>query len=372
MSTEIKKKPHVRILGTRGVPAQHGGFETFAQELAPYLAKKGWDVTVYCQNEGKGQAWEDSWKSVRLIHIPVTQPGALGTIVFDWKSTMHALKEKGVVLTLGYNTAIFCLMYRLKGLKNIINMDGIEWKREKWSFAERAWLFLNERIATICGNWLIADHPEIMRHHLSYITKNKISVIPYGAERVENACADALGSYNLEQYQYCIVIARPEPENSILEIVKAFSKVQRGLKLVVLGNYNVGNKYHQSVRDAASDEVVFLGAIYDAAIVARLRFFAAFYVHGHTVGGTNPSLVEALGAGMAVIAHGNSFNQWVGGEGAEYFSSEEELSLLFKDLLLDKEKANDMRLASVRQFQKNFTWDNVLKQYENIIRAQIN
>ena len=130
----------LRILGTRGIPAQHGGFETFAQHLALYLSDHDWEVIVYCQDEGSGAAYENTWSNVSLIHIPVKSKGAFGTIEFDWKSTLHASKGKDLILTLGYNTAIFCFLYRLKGIINIINMDGIEWKRDKWSFIERTWL----------------------------------------------------------------------------------------------------------------------------------------------------------------------------------------------------------------------------------------
>jgi hypothetical protein len=154
-------KKSLRILGTRGIPAQHGGFETFAQQLALYLVNHGWKVTAYCQSTGSGDSYEDSWNGIKLMHIPVKQTGAKSTIIFDWKSTLHASHYNDLILTLGYNTAIFCVLYRLKGIINLINMDGIEWKRDKWSFPERIWLLLNEFAGCWLGNHLIADHPEI-------------------------------------------------------------------------------------------------------------------------------------------------------------------------------------------------------------------
>ena len=165
-----------------------------------------------------------------------------------------------------------------------------------------------------------------------------------------------------------LVIARPEPENSILEIVRAFSKSKRGHMLVVLGDYQRHkNKYHSAVLDSASDEVVFPGAIYDSVTVEALRFNAIAYIHGHTVGGSNPSLIEAMGAGQPVLAHDNKFNRWVAGEGALYFSDEYECSSQLSVLLNDQERLKQMSIASKRRFKDEFTWTHVLDQYEKLL-----
>ena len=153
--------PCVRILGCRGVPAAHGGFETFAERLAGYLAARGWVVTVYCQGRGRGPASEDRWRGIRRVHVPVQTAGALGTMIFDWKSTLHALGEPGVALTLGYNTAIFTALYRLRRIPNVINMDGIEWKRTKRSIPERLWLYANERLGCSTRNGVRVGREQI-------------------------------------------------------------------------------------------------------------------------------------------------------------------------------------------------------------------
>ena len=153
----------------------------------------------------------------------------------------------------------------------------------------------------------------------------KISIIPYCAALLKSADPTYLQPFNLKQGEYAILIARPEPENSILEIIRAYSIQKRELPLVVLGDYKPkSNKYQKSVLSAAGNEIIFIGAIYHQAKVQALRFYARFYIHGHTVGGTNPSLVEALGAGSPVLAKDNKFNRWVAGNGAQYFSSEDE------------------------------------------------
>ncbi|MEL7065356.1 MAG: DUF1972 domain-containing protein, partial [Bacteroidota bacterium] len=300
----------ISILGCRGIPGNHGGFETFAQRIALSLVKRGWSVTVYCENYNCSEIFEETWKGVRLIQVPVPGASAKSTILFDWKSTLHAAKEKDLVLTLGYNTAIFSLIYRLKGIPNLINMDGLEWKRQKWNLAQRLWLYLNERLGCWFADHLIADHPVIADHLATRAPRKKITMIPYGADAIEKVDAALIEPYGLATNQYAIVIARPEPENNILEIVSAFSTRHRGLKLVVLGNYYPDqNDYHRQVIAAASDEVVFTGGIYDQPVVEALRTYAQLYVHGHAVGGTNPSLVEAMAASSPILAHDNHFTR---------------------------------------------------------------
>lgn len=358
----------INILGTRGIPANHGGFETFAEHLAIYLIDNNWDVTVYCQVEGHGDASIDVWNGIRRVNIPVNKSGALGTVIFDYKSTLHASKSDGLILTLGYNTAIFSVIYRLKKRTNIINMDGIEWKRAKWSYVERIWLYLNERIACHIGNLLIADHPEIKKHLTSRVNQDKITMIPYGADEVLNADKDVLLQFDLQPNKYALVIARPEPENSILEIVTAFSRKERHVKLVVLGDYNNGNlEYCKKVKDAASSEVIFPGAIYDKSIVKSLRFFTLLYIHGHQVGGTNPSLVEALGAGNAVLAHNNKYNRWVAGENNHYFNSVESCQSKIDFLISNFNTIKKMREFSRSIYKSNFTWASILTEYEKTL-----
>lgn len=357
----------VRILGTRGVPAAHGGFETFAEHLAPYLVDRGWEVTVYCQEDGAGAVFEDAWRGVRRVRMPVATGGAAGTIVFDWKSTLHAAGEKGLVLTLGYNTAIFCALYRLKGLRNVVNMDGVEWRRQKWGALARTWFWLNDWAGCWLGNHLVADHPEIKTHLATRVSQDKITMIPYGSDRVNSADTGAIATYGLEPGAYAILIARAEPENSILEVVRAWSSEPRGCKLVVLGKYDPGHAYQRAVKEAASGEVIFPGAIYDKAVVQALRFHARFYVHGHQVGGTNPSLVEALGAGNAVLAHDNPFNRWVAGEAGVYFRGEKECVQRIEHLLGDADRLTLLQSASRARHAAEFTWEKVLGDYEKLL-----
>jgi len=161
-SSEVARS--VQILGTRGIPGNHGGFETFAQQLSEYLVERNWRVTVYCQIVGEGAPTVDDYNGIRRVLIPTKTLSAASSIYFDWVSTRMAARDGDLVLTLGYNTAVFSLLYRLRKVMNVINMDGMEWKRAKWSRAARTWLYINERFGCLFGNHLIADHPEIGRH----------------------------------------------------------------------------------------------------------------------------------------------------------------------------------------------------------------
>lgn len=361
------------ILGCRGIPGNHGGFETFAERLSRYLVQHNWEVTVYCEDYKGTEISEEYWNDIRLIHIPVPKASASATILFDWKSTLHAAREGNLILTLGYNTALFSGWYRLKGLTNIINMDGLEWRRQKWSTPEKAWLYLNERFGCWFGNHLVADHPEIANHLSTRVSRRKITMIPYGAERVGKADESLIKPYGLTPNNYSIVIARPEPENNILEIVSAFSSKRRNAKLVVLGNYRPNKiDYHRQVLEAASDEVVFPGGIYDLPTVGALRYYATLYLHGHTVGGTNPSLVEAMGAGAAVLAHNNHFNRWVAGPGAHYFNNAIDCARAFDELLDDADELRRMKQASLKRFNEGFSAEIECHTYEDLLERALN
>lgn len=350
------------------MPAAHGGFETFAEHLALYLVAHGWRVVVYCQDDKADTIVEDVWQGVERVHIPVGLAGPKGTIVFDWKATAHAAQFGDLCLTLGYNTAVFCTLLRIRGVPNLINMDGIEWSRAKWGAVAKTWLWLNDWAGCWLGNHLVADHPKIKYHLSSRVRENKITMIPYGADAVTGAPVDPVRALGLEPGRYLTMIARAEPENSLLEVVSGFSRKPRGCQLAILGKYEPDrNTYHRAVMAAAGPEVLFLGAIYDKDIVKALRFHSVAYIHGHQVGGTNPSLVEAMAAGNPVLAHDNQFNRWVAGEAARYFNGTDECSDLLNEVLHSPGMLGEMKAGSMQRYQNNFTWEKVLAEYQRLL-----
>lgn len=361
-------RPVVRILGTHGVPASYGGFETAAEKVGLHLLAEGWRVIVYCQVEGTGEISYDQWQGLERVNVPVDLPGWRGTSLFDLKCVRHASQFDDLCLVFGYNTGIFNTWQRLKKIPMVINMDGIEWSRARWGFARQAILYINERFSALAGNHLIADHPEIEKYLWTRAPKRKVTMIAYGADEVTEADEVPVRELGLEPSGYLTMICRPIPENSILEIVQGFSSRPRDHKLVILGNYNPQtDDYHRQVVEAASDDVIFAGAIFDPEVVQPLRFHSALYLHGHTVGGTNPSLVEALGAGNPVLAHNNPYNRWTAGPEQSYFATAEDVAVRLDEILTSPDRLARMSAAARARFYAGLTWQQIGEEYRLLL-----
>jgi glycosyltransferase involved in cell wall biosynthesis len=360
--------PTLLILGTRGIPAAHGGFETFAERLALYLASRGWRVGVYCQAEVervRDRVSTRTWNGITLITVEVALRGPAATLAFDAFCVKDAATRGGVCLVLGYNGAAFLPYLRARGGRILTNMDGIEWRRPKWPLPVRAFFYGSEWIAAWSSQRLVADHPAIADHLARRRARRAIATIPYGGDPPPaDLRPPPLG---LEPGRYLVSIARIEPDNNILTLVEAFSRKPRGMRLVVLGTLKVGNAYHRAVEDAAGLEVLMPGAIYEPEMVQSLRVHARAYLHGHTVGGTNPSLVEALWAGNAVIAHDNPFNRGTAGDGQFYFTDGDSCAAAIERVLTDEGAVAAARAAARAQAER-FRWDDVLAAYEDELR----
>lgn len=362
---------HLNILGTRGIPANHGGFETFAERLALFLVRHGFSVTVYCQSTGPTDLTgrEDTWNGIHRVHFGTRRNGAAGTMEFDLACARHVLKQPGVDLVLGYNTAVFNLLQKAKRRKVFMNMDGIEWKRKKWSKPAKLWLLLNEIIGANLADVAICDHPEIGRH-IARRTLRKTAVIPYGADVVRRASQGPVFDMGLRPGGYFISVARIEPDNSIAELVQGYLKADTEMDMVVLGNLDPDNSYHRQVYELGRGRVLFPGGIYEDERLKALRFHARAYLHGHQVGGTNPSLVEALGAGNAVLAHDNAFNRWTAGHGQRYFANAGECSDHMERLARDDIALQAAKRAARQRHQAEFSWENVLGQYRDLMLGE--
>ncbi len=342
---------------------------SFEYDLSQYLVSRGWRVTVYCQGGPGDEPRECYWRGVRLMQVPVPFRGSLGSILFDLRSTSHAAREDGIALVLGYNTALFSAVFRMKGHRSLMNMDGIEWKRGKHGLVARLWFIINEFLGCHLSDTLIADHPAIAEHLVRWRPSVPIQVIPYGSRRTEPATSHDHPPLGLTSGEYVLVIARPEPENSILEVVQAYAGCDTRCRLVVLGNYDRRNRYQRAVLDAGTGGTLFPGAIYDRDTVDSLRRHARVYVHGHRVGGTNPSLVEALGAGSAILAHDNKFNRWVAEDAALYFRNSDDCGELLRQLV---DPGAEVMLARLRgnarrRHDEAFSLEARLHDYEELL-----
>lgn len=357
------------ILGTRGVPAQYGDFERLAEELALHLVQKGWRVTVYCQEDwSRTVPYETMWGRVRRVHIPVKQKGFLGNIMFGLKSSLHARNQASMALTLGYHSAIFSLFQRLRGKTNTFHIGDQPHKSAHWGPMARLWLALNHRAARLFGSHFIVDNAETLHHFKSNVSKDNISLIPTGALAVTDSSTKPLRDLNLESGKFSTFIALATPDHSLMEVVQAFSQEPRNHKLVVLGEFDENNPYHQRVLASASDEVQFVGPIHDQTIVRALRYHSQLYFHGHQNGGTSPSLVESLAAGCPIIAFDSPANRWVAGpEAAAYFKDTNSCAAQISALLHNPTACLEMKKAARLRHAEAFTLDVMLSEYEDLL-----
>lgn len=357
---------HLIILGTHGIPARHGGFETCAEHLAVHMVQHGWKVTVYGQAD---HAHHTTWQGVQCIYIKRLAGGLFGylnPILHDLQVIWHARSHKAVFLTMGYNTALFNLILWFYRRRQIINMDGLEWKRSKYKrWHEKAWLRFNEWCALRIADTCIADHAAIADYLKAKSPQTSVTTIAYGADLVTASETDLnlLAPYGLHTHGYGLVIARPEPENAILEIVTAWTRSGQVAPLVVLGHYRPDHPYHAAVMRAAGPSVIFIGAIYDAPIVKTLRYHARMYLHGHQVGGTNPSLIEAMAAGRPIVAHDNVFNRGVCKDGALYFQTIDDLMTTIRDV----EHHPELPERASTLFLAHYQWPSILQSYQAVL-----
>lgn len=366
------RKPTLAILGCRGIPARYGGFETFAEKLALFLAAKDWEVTVYCQTSEPSD--DQFWHGIRLVHIATGEDTPLATALFDFLSTIDCIRHRRFPLVLGYNTAVFSTLFRLIGQRSIMNMDGIEWRRDRWGPWMRLWFRINEWFGCHFSNHLVADHPRIEDHLAQTVRRSKITTIAYGAEPVITPDPAVPRELGLDPGQYALLVARMVPENSVLDVLKAWKNSGTDRTLAVVGPFWDVDPYCQQLRSEAVTDgrIRLLGGIYDKASLSALRYYARFSIHGHRVGGTNPSLVEALAAGSPLIAHDNPYNRWVIGEHGLYFTDADSLTPLIDrwGALPDPDIAA-VGEASLARFHEAFQWDDILSAYEALLLAWI-
>jgi glycosyltransferase involved in cell wall biosynthesis len=353
----------IAILGTRGIPSHYGGFETFAEQLATRLVERGHEVTVYCE-AGDGDQL-DSYHGVRLSYVASPHVSSLSTILFDLRCLWEARKSYDVIYMLGYGSAVFCFLPRIWGTEVWINMDGIEWARAKWGFAARAYFRAMEAIAMWTANCVIADAENIRRHLVRrHARLPKCHVIAYGSNvpRVEPDLEE-ISKWHLQPNEYYLVVARLEPENNVQEIIAGYRASGSRRTLVIVGNHLTQTAYVKQITSVAGEGVLFVGGIYDPAVLQSIRFYARAYLHGHSVGGTNPSLLEAMACRNLVIAHDNPFNREVLDDCGMFFSTPKELSTIIRMLEEDHDRFARIRDSALRRVTESYNWDRVADQY---------
>ncbi len=360
----------VSLMGTRGVPALHGGFETAVEEIGRRLAARGYEVTVYCRNPGQRRT---EYLGMNLVNAPALRHRMTETLSHTAVSTAHAIiKDRPeVVLLLNAGNAPLLRPLQLAGIPTAIHLDGLESKREKWRGTGARYYRWAERASVRWGDEVIADSQAIADHVKAEYGRDSV-VIRYGAEIIDPG-SDRLGDLALEQQGYHLIVARFEPENHVLDAVSAYRLSTEARSLVVVGSAPYSHGYIEAVRAAAQQDprIVFTGGIYDQQLLDQLYANARTYIHGHSVGGTNPSLLRAMGAGAPVLAYDVEFNREVTDSSAFFWTAAPELTAIFDrsagqgldDRLTEFAASGLARIAAVYQ------WDSVTDEYESLIEG---
>jgi glycosyltransferase involved in cell wall biosynthesis len=351
---------NLAILGTRGVPARYGGFETFAAELGTRLVARGHRVTVYCREAGDAQ-----WNGIDRIVIPALRGKYFETVSHTFFSTIDALKRDfdAVLLCNAANAFVLPLLNAAR-VPVAINVDGIERRRRKWNAAGKAVYAIGESFSVVFADRVIADANVIADYYRRTFAHEPLT-IPYGADFPVEDDSDVLQRLQLAQRGYILYVSRFEPENNPLEVVLAYEKLRDAPPLVMLGAGLYAPELVAELKRRESPNVRFPGALYGADY-RTLQRNALIYIQATEVGGTHPALIESMGSGGCVLAHETPENREVGGDAVGYFRlrPQETLSGTLREYLASEELREGMRVAARRRAGERYSWEVVTDAYE--------
>jgi glycosyltransferase involved in cell wall biosynthesis len=352
------------MIGTRGVPAKYGGFETAIEEIGARLVERGHKVDVYCRNP------EQDLKhhlGMRLINLPAVRKRSLETLSHTGLSVAHAVVGRpDAAIVFNAANAPYLPLLRAARIPAAVHMDGLEWKREKWAGAGARYYKRAEEKAARSGLPLIADARGIAEHlHTAYGRDSHF--IPYGAP-ILDVGSDKLADQGLKSRQYHLVVARMEPENHVADIVEGYVKARSRHPLVVVGSAPYGNEYMDRVRKLATDgDVHLLGGVWDQDLLNQLYANSLSYLHGHSVGGTNPSLLRALGCGAPVTAYDVNFNREVTAGHARFFGDADSVSRAIVADDQAPDTAIERGMLGKTHAAEHYRWDDVTDKYEQLL-----
>lgn len=355
----------IAILGTRGIPANYGGFETFAEELSWRLARKGHEVTVYCRtNNIKYQG--TTYKGVRLVLLPTIPHKYFDTVAHTFISVLHVMfRDVDVVLICNSANSIFSFIPRLCGKKTIVNVDGLEWKREKWNAVGKAYLRLSEWLSTFLPTAMVTDARSIQEYYRERYGK-KSYFIPYGAENIRLDSTATLHRLGLAPETYFLYVSRLEPENNALLVIKAFERVSTDMKLVIVGDAPYADAYKAELKSTKDARILFPGAIYGDGY-RELQSHSFCYIHATSVGGTHPALIEAMGCGRCALYLNTPENHEVAGEaGIAFENSSADLAEKMRMILLDPAHRECCQRRALQRVQERYQWDGIATEYEQL------
>jgi len=365
------KKLRVLLLGTRGIPARYGGFETFVEELGARLSDRGHAVVVHSRRPFFARLDNPSFvhRGVRVRAIPTIMHKYLETPLHSLMSFLSLRRfQFDVILLCNAANSPFAWIGRLRGVPVAINVDGIERMRTKWNFLGKLWYALGERCSVLFASEVIADAKVIAEYYRERY-KAQPTVITYGATAVQRPPGSVLEKFNLEPGKYLLYVSRLEPENNALGVIKAYNSLKTDMPLVIVGDAPYAREYAATLRKEASDGVVFTGFQFGEAY-QEFQSNCYLYIQATEVGGTHPALIEAMSYGNCVVANGTPENHEVLSDAGFFYSKNnfEELSVVLAKLLSDVELVREYGGLAKERAESVYTWDKITDQYEVLFR----
>jgi glycosyltransferase involved in cell wall biosynthesis len=361
----------IAMIGTRGVPARYGGFETCVEEVGHRLAKRGHDVTVYCRradgSEGGDTAELEEHLGMRLVHLPALRRKTLETLSHTALSVRHAFVERpDVAFVFNAANAPLLPFLRLRRIPVVTHVDGLEWKRAKWNGVGQRYYRAAESLAVRWSDALIADAAGIQDYYSDRFSVSA-DYIPYGAPILVDPGRGKIAELGLLSGEYHLVVARFEPENHVDLAVEGYLRSTAERPLVVVGAAPYADQYTAKIKKLAAGDsrVRLLGSVWDQDLLDQLYGNALTYIHGHSVGGTNPSLLRAMGAGAATSAFDVNFNREVLGEFGRYFTGPDDVAALCEQAEADPAGTGKRGRAQVASLDR-YEWDDVADKYETL------
>jgi glycosyltransferase involved in cell wall biosynthesis len=379
-TSRSQRDSRIAIIGSRGIPAKYGGFETAVEAVAPQLAEMGWSVFVSCEGP-RDRSKPAVYRGVNLFYFPV-RPffRIIYEVLYDVYSLLKSSLMCHSIYILGYGAGLFFFIPRVLRRKLVVNVDGLEWKRDKFNKLEKSILLASERAAVTFADVIVADSREVARYIEERYQKKAVYITNgVDAPQVEKwderkfAGRGLLKDTALLPNDYWLAVARLEPENNIHVILQAFLKSNSSRKLLIVGNFS-SKKYESNVLKLLGDKnarerVILTGAIYDMSLLNMLRQNCFAYIHGHSVGGTNPALLEAMSMKNLIIVHDNEFNREVGGQTILYFKDANDLLARIEEIESKPGLFARLKEAAYSRVLSHYSWEDIVQEYDELFQG---
>jgi len=362
----------IAIMGIRGIPANYGGFETFAEEVAPRLVQYGHEVTVYGRSNNVRYDGK-YYNGVRIRILPTIRHKYLDTVAHTFLCTLHSLFIRyDAILICNSANSTFAWIPRIVGQKVALNVDGLEWKRKKWNKLGQWFYKISEFFATIFPNRVVTDAIEIQKYYLKKFKKES-TYIPYGAPEERVKTTNVLKKYGIKSRKYVLYVSRLEPENNAHLVVKAFEKVKTDMNLVVVGDAPYNKEYIEQLKSTKDSRIIFTGYVFGDGY-REFQSNAYLYVQATEVGGTHPALLEGMGFGNCVLANDVKEHREVLGNSGLYFEGNHNYDNLTEKIqyLCDNPDVVEKYRESARErVQERYSWEKVTRDYEKLFKKMV-